>query len=156
MNKHTSQIITYELVWWLLTAIVCLLVYLRVSSGFDTYPYLAENMIFIVTFITFTRWVFLLRVSVISLSRNLMIALIFLAIPLFLYILTQYRSFKMYWDDGELIKMMSAGDYESKMAIANFFKQEMIFFGVAAMLAVFIFPFKLVKAIWKKHNKGYV
>ena len=156
MKKHASNLLTYELVWWLATAIVCGMVYLRVSTAFPTYPFLFENMVFIVVFITLTRWIFLLPLSLISLSRNLMIVAIFAAIPLFLYILGVHRSFKTNWDDGTLIQYVAKGDYDELKGIANFFKSEMIFFSVGSLVALFVFPFRMVKGVWQKYNRGYV
>lgn len=156
MNKNISQKITFEIVWWLVTAIVCFMVYSWVNRGVTSYPYLMENMALIAIFITITRWAFLLRISLISESRNLMIGLIFLMIPLFIFSLTEYRAFKMFWDEGSLIPFLNGDSYDSKMAVANFFRQEMIFFAVGSMIATLIFPFRMVRAIWRKHNKGYV
>ncbi|HHB77636.1 MAG TPA: hypothetical protein ENK85_00210 [Saprospiraceae bacterium] len=156
MNKHLTHKLTFEFAWWLVTAIVCLLVYLRNSAGLATYPFLIANMVFIITFITVTRHVFLLRHSFVANSRNLMVLLIFVCIPLFIYTLTMYREFKMFWDDGRLIPFLNPGEYETQMNVANFFRREMLFFSIGSMIATFIFPFTLVKAIWRKHNKGYV
>ncbi len=156
MTKQLTNKLTFELGWWLVTAIICLLVYLRVTTGFVSYPFLVANMAFIVIFITVTRHIFLLRHTFLANSRNLMIAFIFVSIPLFLYSLTMYREFKMFWDDGSLIPFLKPGEYDTQMAFANFFRQEMFFFAIGSMIATFIFPFRLVKAVWSKYNRGYI
>ena len=156
MGNQLTNKVTFELAWWLVTAIICYIIYYTNASSFSPYPFLKVNMIFIVAFITVTRYVFLLRHSPIASSRNLMIAMIFVSVPLFLYILNEYRAFKMFWDDGKLLSFLVSDDFDEKMKAANFFRKQMIFFSIGSMLAIFIFPFTLVKAIWRKHNKGYV
>ena len=156
MGNQLTNKVTFELAWWLVTAIICYIIYYTNASSFAPYPFLKVNMIFIVTFITVTRYVFLLRHTPIASSRNLMIAMIFVSVPLFLYILNEYRAFKMFWDDGKLLSFLVSDDFDAKMKAANFFRKQMMFFSIGSMLAIFIFPFTLVKAIWRKHNKGYV
>jgi len=156
MGNQLASKLTFEFAWWLVTAIICYIFYYTNSNVFEPYPFLMVNMIFIVTFITVTRYVFLLRHTPLANSRNLMIVLIFVSVPLFLYILNEYRAFKMFWDDGKLLPFLVSEDFSVRMKAAMFFRKQMMFFSIGSMIAIFIFPFTLLKAVWRKHNKGYV
>ena len=156
MGKQLTNKLTFEFAWWLVTAIICYIIYYKNSSAFEPYPFFKVNMIFIVTFITIVRYTFLLRYTPVASSRNLMILLIFVSVPLFLYILNEYRSFKMFWDDGKLIPFLISGDFDARFKASIFFRKQMMFFSIGSLLAIIIFPFTLVKAVWRKHNKGYV
>ncbi len=156
MGNQLTNKLTFELAWWFVTAIVCYIFYFANSNAFEPYPFFKVNMIFIVTFITVTRYVFLLRHTPLAASRNLMIALIFVSVPLFLYVLDEYRAFKMFWDDGKLLSFLVSDDFDARTKAATFFRRQMLFFSIGSMFAIFILPFTLVKAVWRKHNKGYV
>jgi len=138
----------------MVTALICLLIYWRLDDGLVENPYLFRNMAAIVIFVTATRWIFLYRLTPYAHSYVVMGLLAVLALPLFFYVLGNYRSFKMFWDAGEVIPLVAGDGYDDRIGMASFFRREMIFFSVGSLVALVILPFKLVSTAWKTYNRS--
>jgi len=110
------------------------------------------NMAAIVALITLTRWIFLLPQSFISGSYAAMALFAVLMVPVFFYFLGGYREVKMFWDSGEVIPLVRGENFDDKMKMAGFYRQELMCFILGSMVASVVLPFRLVRAAWRKYN----
>jgi len=149
--------IVLELVWWIATAIIVILVLLPILNYVgEDYPYYTSNIFFIALFITFTRYIFLLKHTFIAKQRVLKLILIFLPIPLFFYSIDALFNFQNFVDQGEHIKMLSHLNPDTAIDISKYIKYQFIFFGTGAMLVLFLLPVRMIISIWRSMNKGTV
>ena len=149
--------IVLEFVWWIATAVIVILVLLPVINYVGSnYPFYTANIFFIVLFITFTRYMFLLKHTFISNRRVLKLVLIFLPIPLFFYAIDALFNFQNFIDQGEHIKMLSHLNPDTAIDISKYIKYQFIFFGTGAILVLFLFPIRMIISIWRSMNKGTV
>ena len=76
MNKEQSLTLKMELVWWILTAVIAFAVLFPIMKSVDKYPFLFPNLVFMFFFITFTRYIFLLKHTILA-NRQLLKVIIF-------------------------------------------------------------------------------
>ena len=58
-----------EFVWWLFTAILAAGIVYPILNRIDNYPFLLTNVVHVIIFITFTRYIFLLQYTFLA-HRN--------------------------------------------------------------------------------------
>ncbi len=153
MNKKWSL----EIVWWIITLIVVVLVLLPIytTSG-EEYLFYSKNIISIVVFITLSRWLFLLRHTLFGWSRKVKFALIFMMIPLFFLCYSNLFDFQYYIDEYDIMSMLKSVPTKEKPAIARYIKYEYIFFGTGALITIFMIPFRMIMSLWTQTNRGTV
>ena len=146
-----------ELVWWVATAVLVLLFMLPIINFIgDKYLFYTPNIFLIVMFITFTRYIFLLKHTLISQSKAFKLILIFLPIPLFLYAIDSLFDFQDFIDQGGHIQMLSHLLPDTAMDISKYIQYQFIFFGTGAIMVIFLMPIRMIISIWRGINKGTV
>lgn len=146
-----------ELVWWIATAIILVIVLLPIIDNIgDKYSFYVSNSFLIVVFITFTRYIFLLKHTFLSRNKILKLIFIFVPIPLFFYGLDSIYDFQDLIDKGGHIEMLSHLHPDTAMQISKYIKYQYIFFGTGTMFVLFLLPVRMIISIWRGINKGTV
>jgi len=146
-----------ELVWWIASAIIVVLFLLPIINFVgERYPFYQPNIFFILLFVTFTRYIFLLKHTLIAHSKWIKLVLVFLPIPLFLYSIDALFNFQDFLDKGDHIKMLSHLLPDTAMNISKYIKYQFIFFGTGSILVLFLLPIRMIISIWRGINKGTV
>lgn len=149
--------VTFELLWWVATVVIAALVilpiYLSAGSG---YLFYIENVVSIIVFITLSRWIFLLRHTFFGWNKRVKAALVFLMIPLFFICYDNLIDFQAYIDEQDINFMLTEVPTADVPGLARYIRYEYIFFGTAAVITVFMIPFRMVMSIWRQINRGTV
>lgn len=149
--------IILELVWWIATIVVVILFLLPIINYIgDKYSYYTPNIFFIALFITFTRYIFLLKHTFIANSKIVKLIMVFLPIPLFIYSIDALFNFQDFIDKGGHIEMLSHLNPDTAMEISKYIKYQFIFFGTGALIVIFMLPIRMIISIWRGINKGTV
>lgn len=158
MKKITAIQLAMELLWWLITAIIVYMVISPIYGLLIEYPFLVENIVYVVVFITFTRYLFLLKNTPFSQSLPIKGFFIFACLPLIVYLLSAMFNFQIYLNeqghDG-FIGLLHNMDtpFEEVQTLYTYFRREMIFFGAGSIIVTIIFPFRMLVSIWRVYNK---
>ena len=155
MNNVGSKL-SLELMMWIFTAILVVLVILPIYLNIESYPFYFSNILFIVVFVTFARYIFLLKHTVVAHSLIFKIVMMVAAIPIIMYLLDCVSSFQGFADDIGLEKLVPELSLDRQEAITKYVKTEMIFFGVGAVIVAVMFPFRMLVSIWRGINKNTV
>lgn len=146
-----------ELVWWIATAVIVVLFLLPVLNYVGSkYSFYTPNIFFIVLFVTFTRYIFLLKHTFLAKNRILKLILIFLPIPLFFYSLDALYNFQDFVDRGAHIGMFNHLVPDTAMNISKYIKYQFIFFGTGSIIVLFLLPIRMIISIWRRINKGTI
>ena len=145
-----------ELLWWLLTALVVAGLLYPILREIEDYPFLVLNVIFIVISITFARYIFLLKHTFLAKKQWLKVVLVFLCIPIILYLINGINYFQTFLDEQGIESFMSGIELEAQYSLAAYIRNEMIFFGVGSLISAIIMPFRLLISVWRLHNRGTV
>ena len=156
MNKEQSLSIRMEIVWWIFTAVFVFAVLLPILKNVDNYPFLFSNILFIIVFITFARYIFLLKHTFLANRQILKVIIFFLCIPLFSYLVNELTSVRTYLDENGIDAVVQNLDYDNHWNFANYIKTEMYFFGAASLVVTALLPFRLLLSVWRNRNRGTV
>lgn len=148
----------FEFVWWLITALVIYMVLAPIYAQLATYPFLVENIVFIVVFITLTRYVFLLKSSFFSHLLPFKLFLLFGCLPLVVYLFSCMYGFQVFLNESgsegfiPYIYDMNTSPEQIEQVFV-YFRREMIFFATGSIIITFITPIRLVISVWRVYNK---
>jgi len=152
----TALIIRLEIIWWIVTAIIIAGVLFPLRNYLGDYPFLLTNILYIIVFITLTRYTFLLRFTLLAYRQTLKIVLIFLCIPLVFFLVQELNSFQTYLDYNGAEALLGETNFEISDSIVRYTYNEMLLFGVGSIISGVVFPFRLVLSVWRGRNRGTV
>jgi len=155
MNLGGSKL-SLELVMWLFTAVLVLLVLMPIYFNVPSYPFYFSNILFIVVFITFARYIFLLKHTFVAHSLVFKAFMMIAAIPIIMFLLDSVSMFQGFTDDIGLDTLVPDLTIARQKAITKYMRTEMIFFGVGAVIVAVLFPFRMLVSIWRGINKNTV
>ncbi len=154
MGKDTSLIIKLELLWWLVTAILLVVVLYPIYTSTSSYPFLTPNIIYILVFITLVRYIFMLKYTPLRFLQWMKVVAIILCIPLGFYLIQELHTFQVFADEvGVQSLYLNLPEIEQSKMI-EYTKTEMLFFGVGSLLATIVFPFRMLISFWRTYNLG--
>ncbi len=157
MDKKKALSLRLELLWWLVTAIIVFVVIYPILSKIENYPFLVINTIFIIIFITLTRYMFLLKHTFIAHNEKIKVVLIVLCLPIIFYLISQLYNFQIFLDEEGITNLIGKTNitvYDEQLL--KFVRSEMLLFGVGSIIATFLFPFRMVLSIWRVRNRGTI
>jgi len=148
--------LSLELMMLLFTAVLAMLVLLPIYLSVKDYPFYYSNILFIVVFVTFARYIFLLKHTVVARSLVFKIVMMVTAIPIIMYLLDCVSTFQGFTDDIGLEMLVPDLSIPKQKSIIRYIRTEMIFFGVGAVIVAVMFPFRMLVSIWRGINKNTV
>ena len=154
MESTIKKQIILELIWWVVTAIVAAAVLIPILNSLDGYPFLTSNIVFIVVFITMTRYVFLLKHTILAKAELVKVGIVLVSIPFIFLLIEGLSNFQNYLDEEGLDKFMPLLNLDKQQDMINYIKSEMLFFGVGAIIVAIVFPVRMVISIWMNRNSN--
>lgn len=157
-NPQLRLKLSLELVWWIATAIFAVLILFPILRVFDNYPFLFANILFIFIFITFTRYIFLLKNTFLARLTPVKLLLIAACLPLLFYLISEVYAFQMFLDEQGSQALLSP-EYLSKEVpisrrsrLLSYIRTETLFFGVGSVITTIIMPFRMILSLWRTYN----
>ena len=154
MESTIKKQIILELIWWVVTAIVAAAVLIPILNSLDGYPFLTSNIVFIVVFITMTRYVFLLKHTILAKAELVKVGIVLVSIPFIFLLIEGLSNFQNYLDEEGLDKFMPLLNLDKQQDMITYIKSEMLFFGVGAIIVAIVFPVRMVISIWMNRNSN--
>ena len=156
MNQKTALSFILEIIWWLFTLFVIIAVLYPIYTTATNYPFYKSNILFILFFITFTRFLFLLKHTFLANREYLkVIIILFSAIIVFLLV-NELNFFQTYLDEKGFDSFLGHLELDRQQSMGDYIRKEMLFFGVGSIIAAAVMPFRLVVSIWRGRNLGKV
>jgi hypothetical protein len=156
MEKQKLLKTQLEVVWWLATAALVVLVLLPIWLNFDRYPFWWQNAALIVAFITFSRYLFLLRHSPFAHLFWWKITGVFLLIPIAFSLVDMTTTIFVYVNDHGLAPLMPQLSLSQQAQMDRYVQAEVGFFGVGGTIAGLLLILRLIRSIWLVRNRGRV
>ena len=141
---------------WLITCLVVLLIVLPITHKIYRFPFLFENIYFVILTITLLRHIFLLKFTIIARVQWVKALLILSCVPLFLYTLKLFKGFQEFLSEEGVESVMIHLPHNQQMGLGKYITSEILFFAGAAMICTIALAFRLLISIWRQHNKGTV
>ena len=155
-QKDRSSLNQLELLWWLITILVVAGILLPIYFNIENFPFYQLNIIVIVCFITISRYLFLLPYTFLAKREILKIIVVFLCIPLVFYLVQELNSFQTFIDEEGVERLVGRRTADEQMPWVYFIQNEILLFGVGAVIATGLFPFRLILSVWRGRNRGTI
>ena len=156
MNRTVALNIRLEIIWWIFTLILIAGVLYPILAKIDDYPFLLINIIFIIVFVTFTRYIFLLKHTFLAKQQIIKIGIILISIPVIFMLINQINVFQTFLDENGIEGIVGDLPFGKREQIAKFIRAEMLFFGVGSVIGSIILPFRLLISVWRTRNRGTI
>lgn len=156
MSSTRHLYLQFEILWWGITILVAGALLAPIVLEVKNYPYMVINALYIVTFITVSRYIFLLHLTFLARRQRLKVALVFLSIPFIFYLIEQLNGFQDFLDTEGAITLVASMPVPSQAGMAKYIQSQMLLFGVGSIISAVIFPIRLVVSVWRNYNKGTV
>lgn len=153
MNNKWS----FSLISWIITAILVIIVLLPIYSQVgNQYRFYFENIIFIILFATFTRFMFLTKHHWFSHVTWFKVFCMVASIPLLLYAVDNLWDFQRFLDEEGIGTILGGIPAENQSSLSKYIKAQMIFFWAAAFISTFLLPFRMIHSIWRVRHRNKV
>ena len=156
MESQQKLSIQLELLFWLFTAILIVAFAYPVYKTGVPFPFYFMLIIFIATFVTLTRYIFMLKFTFLAFNKWLKALCILLSVPFVFFLISQLNLFQSFVDEEGLDQFFRATPLIERIDLTDYIRSVVIFFGTASIIAAIIFPFRLIMSIWRNLNKQSV
>lgn len=156
MSQSRKLQLSLELIWWVFTAIIALATLYPIISKLPEYPFLRINIIFIIAFITFTRYIFLLKHTFLAYQQRLKIVLALLCIPTMFLLVEQITNFQTFLDEQGIDALVGHLPFAKREGMVSYVRNQILLFGVGSCISAFFLFFRLIISVWRVRNRGTV
>ncbi len=146
----------FELIWWLITAIVVGLVMLPIFKNFPSFPFLIANIVYVAVFVTATRYTFLLKYTFLGRAQIVKVAFVLLCIALVSLLLYKMQDFQVWAATEDPTRLLYKVKESKRDALFSYIKAEYMFFAIGSIIAQIFLTFRLLGSIWNVKNLGKV
>lgn len=150
------QKLVLEIIWWAVTAVIVAAILFPIWQNVNNYPVYWQNIMFIILFVTLTRYIFLLKYTFLSHIQWLKVLLVLIIMPCFFFLLEHHNAFQKDLDNIGMEYVTQGVAYEKAVKLGGYIKSQFTFFSVGTLIAVMVFPIRMIISVWRLHNKGTV
>jgi hypothetical protein len=144
MNEQRRLKIKLELMWWVFTLILVIAILAPIYINKLTFPFYTTNATYIVLFVTVTRYIFLLKHTWLLRMKWLKIGIVGASLILIFVLSTSMIEFNNYIEEIGLQKIVNDLSVEKQYPMIRYIQREMIFFGVGSVVAMIVFPARML------------
>ncbi|MDZ7879297.1 MAG: hypothetical protein U5L45_16565 [Saprospiraceae bacterium] len=148
-----SKLLAIEGISLLMIAIVVGVVMYPIWTQFPEFKFQWTNVVYIVAFLTFTRYTFLLRYTFLARQQNVKIGFILFTLIIILGLVTQIQDFNVWIDAGDPERLMPLVPISKRDGLLSYIKSEFLFFAVGAIVASLFLSGRLMQSVWRTRNK---
>ncbi len=159
MTKQTSvsaKVAQMEGLWWIVTALIAIAVVFPIYYAAGAYRFMIQNIIYVVAFITFTRYLFLLPFTFLARRQLGKQIIIFACIPAIFFLVQELNTFQTFLDENSMEAIIGPLPSKKAISIGEYLHAEMLLFAVGAIIAGVLLPFRLGLSIWRTRNRDTV
>jgi len=127
-----------------------------IVTNLSSYPFLISNVIFIIVFITLTRYVFFLKHTFLARAQVIKVIIVLISVPIIFMLIEGLSNFQNFLDEEGLDKFLLLMNINQQQGMINYIKSEMIFFGVGAIIVSILFPFRMTLSVWRNRNTNKI
>lgn len=144
-----------EIYWWLLAVLLTVLVIAPIRLYTSLFPFYWSNALFVLAFLTLTRYTFLLRYTWFAQKEIVKIVLVFLCIPVVFLAIQELNLFQTFLDEKG-VEALTGTDIplQRRQSLGKYIHSEMFLFGVGTITSAVFLPFRLLLSIWRGRNTG--
>ena len=152
MNQDTQLKLKLELYWIVATILIVVGIMYPIYTALENYFFFWINILFIVVFVTFFRYIFFLKYTLIAYNLRLKLALMFLSLPLLIVLVGNFNDFRNYIDEQGIQSLFEHLSFQENDKLSSYMKNETIFFSVGSIITGVAFPLRMLISVWRQYN----
>lgn len=141
-----------ELILWVITALIVLMVLMPVWTMHLKYPIIVENIFGIVLAFQVTRLLFLHPYVPYMKSVRSKVGVLLFGLLVLVFALRYFSGVVYFIKDVGFYPMFSGMEAEAVWALERYMKSQLILSYTAALLGLILLPIVLIRVIWKQYN----
>ncbi len=145
-----------ESLWWIITAIIVVLIILPIVLYTPDYRFILSNILFVIAAVTWTRYIFLWSTHPLARNRPFRYVLLVICIPTIIYSIGALNDFQIFVDDYGLTPFVEHLHLDRQRSMTKYIKNEYVFFGVACVISSLALPIRLLISKWRQRNSTRV
>ena len=151
-----------ELMGWIITAVLLVVVLLPIIKAYKDFPFWGMNILFIVVFVTFTRYIFLLKHTFFARKWFIKFVIAMACIPFTFFLVSNLYDVQAFLDEEGLYALAKPEMLKSPLpelelkSLVDYVRRELFFFAMGSIVATIILPFRMVISVWRVRNRGTV
>jgi len=153
MKKNYTNIILFELLGFIITAIIAYLVIYPFLLNNIEFPLLKINFLIVFISLNYIRWQFLIKYSFFNESYVLHAILFVICIFSVVTFYGLYGEFKFFYEEANLSSLLGHLSFDEAVTIRSYMKKEFTFSSVLVIISSFMFGVRLVRSVWRMKNK---
>jgi hypothetical protein len=156
MEKRFSLLLALELLWWVITAGIVLIVLYPIHKAMNVWTFERYNIFFVVTLVTVTRYTFLLKHTLIAKRQVFKIVIMLAMFPLVFMLVDNLHNFMVSIENYTWDPLTGHLPPAQKKSIESYLWVEMLFFGAGSIFAAPVLAVRLFMSVWRTRNYGTV
>src|SRR5690606_6984343 len=149
MNREWS----FELLTIIFIAgVVALFLLPTYNATGEKYMFFIENAVAIVVFLSFSKYLFLLKYTPYARVKWIKFAAIFLCIPLMMYLIDSLYDFQRFLDEEGIASVLLHSGDMSNYSFGKFIRYQYIFFMTGAIVVTAMLHVRMIISFWRTHN----
>jgi hypothetical protein len=149
-----SKVVGLEVLWILVAVIIAAIVITPIYFNAEHFPFYWTNGIFVFAFITYTRLMFFINSSMLTLHVSVKLFFLATAVPFTFLLIDMFNDFQVYLDNNGTKPFFGHLLDQKQISMEIYLRNEILLFGVGAIITSIIFPVFIVISIWRFRNRG--
>jgi hypothetical protein len=145
-----------ELVWWITTAVIIVVVMFPIWKDYPQFPFQTMNIVYILCFVTFTRYAFLLKHTFLAYLEKTKIAIVLFTLAIVGILTIQIQDFNVWYDNGDPDQLLYTVKQTKRESLLTYIKSEYLFFAIGSIPAAIVLSGRLLVSIWRLRNRNKV
>jgi hypothetical protein len=148
--------INLEVIWWSASLLMLTILLLPIYVNVPNFQFYGYNALFIVVFVTYTRYVFLLKYSWFAKIMWVKVVLALICPLLILVMVDGIHQFQLFMDEKGIESLMKDVPLEKWDSFYQYIRAEYLLFGVGSVIVAVILPIRMIISVWRYRNEGTV
>lgn len=156
MQPFLKHKLLLEFLWWTITGVIVLIVLFPIWDNDIPFPFYPQNILLIILFITFSRYIFFLPISLIARAKWIKVAVIAVAVLFTFIVSTAVSDFRNFMDEQGLQTLVDHLHTTLQTDMIRYMKNELVFFGVGSVITAILLAMRMIVSLWRMRNSGRV
>jgi len=154
--REAGLIKQFKLIYVLIALVLLLGIIVPIWLKVPEYPFLWDNIFFIVSFVVLFYWLFFLKYTSFSHNKWVKLTIMFCALPFIILLLDRFTDFQAFLDEAGIQSMLDHLHHRDSQFMGRFIRNQMLFFGIGSIISTVLIAFRMIISIWRVKNKGTV
>lgn len=154
MKKEYLRILRLELLWLLFTGLATAMVIIPLIPKTENFTFYPDNILFVATFLIYTRLIFFINSSFLTFHVGFKLFFLAIAAPFTFILIDRFNNFQTFLDNHGVHPFLGHLPNDDQMSIELYLRNEMMLFGVGAIILSIMLPLFLIRSIWRFKNRG--